>query len=102
MKVLTLIAHTDAQESLTDLFRSIDHVGGFTFSHVEGHGIEVEKESFLAAHDAAMGLVPRLRADLFLQDTDIDAVLQRIADADIGLKSKGLYWVTPIEKGGRL
>ena len=45
MKKLTLIIHTNAQQELADLLRTMDQVPGFAFSHVEGHGGEVENET---------------------------------------------------------
>ena len=102
MKILTLIVHTNVQQELSDLLRSLGEVTGFTFTHVEGHGVEVEKDSFLAAHDEAVGFVPRIRTDLLLQDADVEGVLERIASAGIGISGQGFYWVTPAEKGGRL
>ena len=51
MKNLTLIIHTDAQQDLTDQLRSLEQVSGFTFSHVEGNGMEQETDSFLSARD---------------------------------------------------
>lgn len=102
MKTLTLIVHTSVQQELSDLLRSLGEVTGFTFTHVEGHGVEVEKDSFLAAHDEAVGFVPRIRTDLLLQDADVEGVLERIASAGIGISGQGFYWVTPAEKGGRL
>lgn len=102
MKILTLIVHTNVQQELSDLLRSLGEVNGFTFTHVEGHGAEIEKDGFLAAHDEAVGFVPRIRTDLLLQDSDVESVFERIATAGIGISEQGFYWVTPAEKGGRL
>lgn len=102
MKVLTLIVHTEMQQSLSNLLRTMDQVSGFTFTHVEGHGIETEKDGFVAAHDAAVGFVPRIRTDLLLPDGVVEQVLQKIADAGLEIRGKGVYWVTPAEKGGHL
>ena len=101
MKILTLIVHTDVQQKLTDLLRSLDQVSGYTFTHVEGHGAEIEKDGFIAAHDEAVGYVPRIRTDLLLQDADVETVLQNIS-ADAGIQGQGFHWVTPVETGGRL
>ncbi len=42
MKILTLIIHTNVQQELVEHLRTMDQVTGFTFSHVDGHGTEVE------------------------------------------------------------
>lgn len=102
MKILTLIVHTTVQQALSDLLRSMDQVSGFTFTHVEGHGAEIEKDGFLAAHDNSVGYIPRIRTDLLLQDTDVDTVLQTISTAEVGISGEGFYWVTPVENGGHL
>ena len=102
MKILTLIVHTDVQQTLSDQLRSMDQVSGFTFTHVEGHGTEIEKDGFLAAHDNAVGFIPRIRTDLLLEDADVDSVLQKISGAEVGIHGQGFYWVTQAEKGGHL
>ena len=102
MKILTLIVHTNVQQELSDLLRTVDQVSGFTFTHVEGHGNEIEKDGFLAAHDEAVGYVPRIRTDLLLEDADVDSVLAAISAADFEIKGQGFYWVTSAENGGHL
>lgn len=102
MKVLTLIVHTEVQQELTTLLRGINEVPGFTFSHVEGHGIEAERDAFLAARDQVVGVVPRIRTDILLEDAHVDLVLKRLCGADQCMAGQGIYWVTPVEKGGHL
>ena len=102
MKILTLIVHTNVQQTLSDLLRTMDQVSGFTFTHVEGHGADIEKDGFVAAHDKAVGYIPRIRTDLLLNDTDVKTVLQAVSGTDIGISGQGFYWVTPVEAGGHL
>ncbi len=102
MKKLTLIIHTNVQQELTDLLRSIDQVSGFTFSHVEGHGTEAENDSFLTARDNVVGYTPRIRADILLDDGDVDVVLAKLRDNENNTVGQGIYWVTAVEKGGHL
>jgi len=82
MKLLTLIVHTDAQQDLTRLLRSMDQVSGFTFIHVEGHGAEQESDKFLSARDKVVGYAPRIRTELLLDDKDLDAVLAKLCDKE--------------------
>ena len=49
MKHLTLIIHTNVQQDMADQLRNLEQVSGFTFSHAEGHGVEVESDPFLSA-----------------------------------------------------
>lgn len=102
MKKLTLIIHTNAQQALADLLRTIDQVPGFTFSHVEGHGLEVEEDSFLSARDKVVGYIPRIRTDILLEDGDVDVVLAKLRDKENNVAGQGIYWVTAVEKGGHL
>ena len=64
MKILTLIVHTSVQQELSDLLRTMDQTPGFTFTHVEGHGNEVEDDSFNSARDEVVGYVSRIRTDI--------------------------------------
>lgn len=100
MKILTVIVHTNVQQKLADLLRTMDQVPGFTFSHVEGHGSEVEDDSFLSARDEVVGYIPRIRTDILLEDAD--AVLTKLCDKESNIAGQGVYWVTPVEKGGHL
>lgn len=102
MKHLTLIIHTDAQQELTDQLRTMEQVSGFTFSHVEGHGIEVESDSFLSARDKVVGYTPRIRVDILLQDTDVDSVLETLRSTSSYIEGHGFYWVTAVEQNGQL
>lgn len=102
MKILTLIVHTNVQQELTGRLRSMEKVSGFTFTHVEGHGDDIEKDGFLAAHDEGVGYIPRIRTDLLLEDGDVDGVLDNISDEKGPIAGQGFYWVTPVEQGGHL
>ena len=55
MKHLTLIIHTNVQQDMANQLRSLEQVSGFTFSHAEGHGVEVESDPFLSARDKVVG-----------------------------------------------
>jgi nitrogen regulatory protein P-II 1 len=102
MKNLTLIIHANAQQDLADRLRAMEHVSGFTFSHVEGHGAQSEHDPFLSARDQVVGYVPRVRADILLEEADLDAVLDALRTAGKGVGDQGVYWVTTVEKSGRL
>jgi nitrogen regulatory protein P-II 1 len=103
MKNLTLIIHTNAQQDLADRLRTLEHVKGFTFSHVEGHGVQVEHSPFLSTRDKVVGYTPRVRVDILLEDADVDTVLDTLRTTSNGINGQeGIYWVTPVEKRGRL
>lgn len=103
MKHLTLIVHTNTQQDLADQLRSMKQVQGFTFSHTEGHGVQVESDPFLSARDKVVGYTPRVRVDVLLEDDDVAMVLNTVRDDSGGKTSlDGIYWVTAVEEYGRI
>jgi nitrogen regulatory protein P-II 1 len=102
MKHLTLIVHTNMQQDLSDLLRGMEQISGFTFSHTEGHGVQVENDPFLSARDKVVGYTPRVRADILLEDCDVDMVLDMLRNSISGIEGQGIYWVTAVEINGHL
>lgn len=102
MKHLTLIINTSVQQDMADQLRTLEQVSGFTFSHVEGHGAQVESDPFLSARDKVVGYTPRVQVDILLEESDVDSVLETLRTATHGIKSQGIYWVTAVEQSGRL
>lgn len=102
MKNLTLIIHTNVQQDMADLLRSLERVKGFTFTHVEGHGVQVEHDPFLSARDKVVGYTPRVRVDVLLEDSDVDAVLDIVHSETHNIAGKGIFWVTTVQQYGRL
>ena len=102
MKHLTLIIHTSAQQDLADQLRTLEQVSGFTFCHVEGHGVQVESDPFLSARDKVVGYTPRVRVDILLEDADVYSVLETLRNKTYGVEGHGIYWVTTVEKSGGL
>lgn len=102
MKHLTLIIHTNMQQDLADQLRSLEQVSGFTFSHAEGHGVQVENDPFLSARDKVVGYTPRVRVDILLEDDKVDSVLDSLRNTTYGVEGHCIYWVTAVEQSGRL
>ena len=102
MKHLTLIIHTNVQQDMADHLRSLEQVSGFTFSHAEGHGVQVENDPFLSARDKVVGYTPRIRVDILLEDGDVDLVLELLRKTTYGVESQGIYWITAVEQSGHL
>ena len=102
MKNLTLIVHTDIKQALADALNGLKEVGGFTFTPVEGHGPQGARDAFLSARDHVVGYVPHMRVDLVLNDTDVDKVLTALRASSCGAAGRGVYWVTHLERQGRL
>lgn len=102
MKILTLIVHANSQQELADQLRTLNQVSGFTFSHVEGHGTQVESDPFLSVRDKVVGYTPRVRVDLLLDDADVSVVLEALRQAENSVTGQGVYWTTPVGEGGHL
>ena len=102
MKILTLIVHANAQQELADQLRTLKQVPGFTFSHVEGHGTQVESDPFLSERDKVVGYTPRVRVDILLKAEEINPLLETLRKAKNNVTGHGVYWITPVEDGGRL
>ena len=101
MKNLVVIVHASTQRDVADLLRGLEQVPGFTFSHVEGHGVQVEHDPLLSARDKVVGYVPRVRVDILLEDTDVDAVLGALRTNLSGIGGSLVFWTANVE-GGRL
>lgn len=102
MKLLTLIVHADIKEALADTLRALPQVPGFTFTPVEGHGVQEEGDPLLSARDRVVGYVPQVRVDLVLDDAHVDKVLAALQSSSCGVAGRGVYWVTRLETHGRL
>ncbi|MBI3545455.1 MAG: hypothetical protein HY081_02500 [Gammaproteobacteria bacterium] len=74
----------------------------FTFTHIEDHGTRktVTVPRF-SAHDRSVGYMPHVRADILLNDTDIDGVLTASHKSNGGT-GHGVYWMTEVLQQGRL
>lgn len=110
MKILTLIIHSGAQQDVADRLRAMSEVTDFSFSRVEGHSVQLDSDPLLTAYDKVVGYTPRVRADMLLDDADVTPVLARLREAGGGdagpggnsLAGQCVYWVMPVEQGGRL
>lgn len=102
MKNLIMIIHANAEQDVADVLRGLDRIQGFTFTHVEGHGAQAEHDPFLSARDKVVGYTPRVRVDIFLEDADLEPVLDALRSSGKCSESHGLYWVTEVQRSGRL
>lgn len=102
MKKLVLIIHVDLKQDVADLLRTLEQVDGFTFSSVEGHSSQSGENLSLSDRDKVVGYTPRSRIDIVLEDEDVELVLTKIRESDMGLKKHAIYWISAIEQFGRL
>lgn len=104
MKQLVLIIHAELKQATTDLLRSLDDVGDFTFTDIEGHGSQSDNDSELSNRDRVVGYVPRLRIDILLDDSKVDAVLtafRKNLNSEHSSNKQNLYWITDVTEQGR-
>lgn len=102
MKQLTLIVHTDIEQTMSDTLRGLKQVSGFTFTRVEGHGQQNDRDPALSARDRVVGYMPHVRVDILLKGEDVDAVLDVLRKGRSGVSGRCHYWVTEVEREGRL
>ncbi len=102
MKKLSLIVHADIEQTLADMLRGLKQVSGFTFIHVEGHGAQNERDPAVSARDLVVGYTPHVRVDIVLEDADVDTVLDALRKSQCGVAGRGHYWITRVEREGRL
>ncbi len=102
MKHLTLIIHTDVQHDIASQLSGMEAMSGFTFTQVEGHGLEVTADPFLSARETVVGHVPRVRVDILLENENVDPLLKVLRTTIENLEGNGIYWVTDVEQSGRL
>ncbi len=102
MKLLTLIVHADIEQALADTLRGLAQVSGFTFTRVEGHGPQEERDPMLSPRDRVVGYVPHVRVDILLRSEDVDGVLAALRQSESGVAGRCRYWVTEAEREGRL
>jgi len=102
MKNMTLIVHAEIKQTLADVLRGLKAIEGFAFTHIEGHGPQDERDPQLSARDRVVGYTPHVRVDIVLEDKDVDRVLAALRDSDCGVTGRGIYWITDVDRQGRL
>lgn len=98
MKNLTILVHADIKQSLADVLRARPEIAGFTFTAVEGHGPQDERDAMLSTRDRVVGYTPHVRVDMVLHDADVDKVLEALRKENCGVVGRCIYWVTPVDR----
>lgn len=102
MKHLTLIVHADVRQALADVLRGLKEIEGFTFTSIEGHGPQDERDPQLSARDRVVGYTPHVRVDIVLDDKNVDSVLRGLRESRCGVTGRSVYWITELVRQGRL
>ncbi len=101
MKKLSMVVHSSLQQELADILRSLQ-LDCFMFSHIEEHSSQDEHDAFLSARDRVEGYVPKVRLDIILDDDRTGTILDEIRDSKFPCSGKNIYWITDLEKSGKL
>ncbi len=101
MKKLSIVIHSNQQQELADLLRSLK-LSCFMFSHIEEHSSQDKEDVFLSARDRVVGYVPKVRLDIILENERAETLLEEICDSTFPCNGKNIYWITDLEKSGSL
>ncbi|PCJ88834.1 MAG: hypothetical protein COA54_00960 [Thiotrichaceae bacterium] len=100
MKKLSIVVHTSLQQELADCLRSLN-LQSFMFSHIEEHSSQHKQDAFLSARDKVVGYVPKVRADILLDDERAKTLIDELRGGE-SFAGKGVYWVCDVEEAGAL
>lgn len=101
MKHLVLIIHAGLKQSTADELRKLEIVDEFTFTNIEGHGVQSEGLANLSDRDKVVGYIPQLRVDIILEDSKVESVLAIFNTGENLEHKQNMFWVTNIESMGR-
>jgi len=101
MKKLSIVVHTSLQQELADCLRSLK-LKSFMFSHIEEHSSQLKQDVFLSARDKVVGYVPKVRADILLDDERAKTLIDELKGSGVSFAGKGCYWVTDVDEVGEL
>lgn len=103
MKCLVLFVHRDDESELVGFLRESERLNGFSLSHIDGHGLEPEQDAYLAARDRVAGAVPRLKAEIVMQDEDVPPLLEELRRLrEEGRLQACFYRLAAVDAGGYL
>ena len=101
MKKLSIVVHTSLQQELADCLRSLK-LKNFMFSHIEEHSSQSKQDAFLSARDKVVGYVPKVRADILLEDERAGTLIDELRGSGVSFAGKGVYWICDVGESGEL
>lgn len=101
MKKFSMIIHSSQQQALADILRGLQ-LESFMFSHIEEHSSQDERDGFLSARDRVEGYVPKVRLDIILEDVRAATFIDEIRNSIFPCGGNNIYWITDLEKAGKL
>lgn len=101
MKKFSMVIHSSQQQELADILRGLQ-LESFMFSHIEEHSSQDEHDGLLSARDRVEGYVPKVRLDIILEDARAETFIDEVRNSIFSCNGKNIYWITDLEKAGKL
>ena len=97
MKIVTAVIKPHKWEEVRAALEGVG-ISGMTVSEVSGYGRQKGHTEVYRGAEYDISLVPKIRLEIVLEDTDVEAVTEAIvAAATTGRIGDGKVWVQPVE-----
>ena len=98
MKLVTAVIKPHKWEDVRSALETIG-VTGMTASEVSGYGRQKGHTEVYRGAEYDVALVPKIRVEIVVDDSDVDAVADAIVRAaQTGRIGDGKVWITPVEE----
>jgi len=100
LKLLTIIVHEQAKDSLVEILNSHEDVTSWIITTTEGHAFGTKDNPFETARDLVLGYVPRLKFEIVLSESALEDVVDRISLCKSCIEGTGLWYSTSLHDYG--
>jgi nitrogen regulatory protein P-II 1 len=102
MFLVTAIIKAHRVEAVTDALKGIG-ISGMTVSDAQGFGRQRGHTEVYRGSEYKVDFVPKVRVDVLTDDTDVDKVMETIAEsARTGKIGDGKIWITEVARSMRI
>ena len=102
MHLVTAIIKAHRVEAVTDALKGIG-ISGMTVSDAQGFGRQRGHTEVYRGSEYKVDFVPKVRVDVLTDDTDVDKVMETIAEAArTGKIGDGKIWTTEVARSMRI
>ena len=102
MFLVTAIIKAHRVEAVTDALKGIG-ISGMTVSDAQGFGRQRGHTEVYRGSEYKVDFVPKVRVDVLTDDTDVDKVMETIAEsARTGKIGDGKIWITEVARTLRI
>lgn len=102
MKLLTLNMHANLKQDAADIINESGYSDNFTFTNIEGHGMQTKNDPLLSTRDKVVGYVPRVKLEILVDESHIMPLLHALRKSKLGANEFTSYWVTNVSSCGLL